>query len=53
MAVDVNAVLHPPITGHGAQLRVLLDGEPIDAEAAVRTWSMAWSRSSSRACTGW
>ena len=34
MAVDVNAVLHPPITGHAAQMRVLIDGEPIDAASA-------------------
>ena len=34
MAVDVNLVLHPPITGDNATLRVLLDGAPIDAEMA-------------------
>ena len=34
MAVDVNLVLHPPITGDSATLRVLLDGAPIDAGLA-------------------
>ncbi len=34
LAVDVNLVLHPPITGDRATLRVLLDGQPIPAERA-------------------
>ncbi|HJM89711.1 MAG TPA: redoxin domain-containing protein [Dehalococcoidia bacterium] len=34
MAVDVNLVMHPPITGDAAKVRVLLDGEPIDASMA-------------------
>ena len=34
MAVDVNLVLHPPITGDVGTLRVLLDGAPISADRA-------------------
>ena len=34
MAVDVNLVLHPPITGDIARMRVLLDGAPAGDEAA-------------------
>jgi thiol-disulfide isomerase/thioredoxin len=33
MAADLNLVLHPPITGETAELRVLLDGAPITATA--------------------
>ncbi len=34
MAVDVNLVLHPPLTGDPAAVRVLLDGEPVGGDAA-------------------
>ncbi len=34
MAADVNLVLHPPVTGDDAEIRVLLDGAPVDAEHA-------------------
>lgn len=34
MAVDVNLVMHPPLTGDAATVRVLLDGEPITADTA-------------------
>jgi thiol-disulfide isomerase/thioredoxin len=34
MAADVNLVMHPPLTGGPAQLRVLLDGSPVTAEGA-------------------
>ena len=34
LAVDVNLVLHPPITGDPAAMRVLLDGAPVNDEAA-------------------
>lgn len=34
MAADVNLVLHPPLAGGGATMRVLLDGAPIDAAHA-------------------
>ena len=34
MAADVNLVLHPPVTGDAGCLRVLLDGEPVDEQAA-------------------
>jgi thiol-disulfide isomerase/thioredoxin len=33
-AADVNLVLHPPLTGGPASMRVLLDGAPIEASAA-------------------
>ena len=33
MAADLNLVLHPPITGETAELRVLLDGAPVSATA--------------------
>ncbi len=34
MAVDVNLVMHPPLTGDAAAVRVLLDGDPISDDAA-------------------
>ena len=34
MAVDVNLVMHPPLSGGGATVRVLLDGEPVSGERA-------------------
>lgn len=34
MAADVNLVLHPPLTGGPATMRVLLDGVPVTSEAA-------------------
>lgn len=34
MAADLNLVLHPPIAGGGATLRVLLDGQPVASERA-------------------
>lgn len=34
MAADVNLVLHPPLAGGGATMRVFLDGAPIDAARA-------------------
>lgn len=34
MAVDVNLVMHPPISGDAAKVRVLLDGAPITGAAA-------------------
>ena len=30
MAADVNLVMHPPVTGDHAEVRVLLDGAPVD-----------------------
>lgn len=35
MAADLNLVLHPPLTGETAKLRVLLDGAPIEATAGT------------------
>ena len=35
VAADLNLVMHPPITGESAELRVLLDGMPIGATAGT------------------
>tara|TARA_Y100000588_G_C14242836_1_gene920132 strand:+ start:1338 stop:2342 length:1005 start_codon:yes stop_codon:yes gene_type:complete len=35
MAADLNLVLHPPLTGETAELRVFLDGKPIEDTAGT------------------